>query len=152
RALAAVGADTPPRVVARLWRNAALLQAGRPKAALSAFERAIAIYRGVDEPVELAHTLEQLGINLSLVGRAGVAEAALEEAHALLAAAGKGTGSTRNLMALGVVRMFGKRCFEAKSLLTEALNGRDAEAADHWTVRALINLAYVEFCLGEVEQ
>lgn len=152
RALAAVDADTPRRIEARLWRNAGLLQAGRPKAALPALDRAIALYRALDEPLELARSLEQLGQTLSLVGRAEAAEAALAEADALLAAAGDRGTSARNPMSLGIVRMFAGRLQEARSQLAEAVAGSGADAADYWSVRALINLAYVEFCLDEVEQ
>jgi tetratricopeptide (TPR) repeat protein len=110
------------------------------------------MYRDLGEPIELARTLEQLGLTLALLGRAKLAEAALQEAYALLAAAGKGRTSPRNPAPLGIVRLFAGRLQEAKSLLAEAVEGSAAGAADYWAVRALINLAYAEFCLDEVEQ
>jgi predicted ATPase len=152
QALAAIDADTPKWVEARLWRNAAFLTAGHPKEALPAAERAVALHRELGNSFELARALDQLGLTLARLGRAEEAEAALRESCALFAAAGQQGMNARSLTSLGIARMFAGRLPEAKRLLSEAIIESGGNSADYWGLRALIYLAWVEFGMDEVEQ
>jgi len=84
-AIAGIGPDTPQSQQAMLWRQLGRLVDESPSRARPAFEQAAALYRRIDDPLGLAHTLAQLGRALASLGDFDASEAALDEADALLA-------------------------------------------------------------------
>ena len=77
--------DTPESDQALLWRQLGRIVDETPARALPAFERAAELYRGINDPLGLAHTLAQLGRVLAHLGKFDAGEAALDEANSLLA-------------------------------------------------------------------
>ena len=83
-ALARVQPDTPELDQALLWRQLGRLVDETPARAEPAFERAAELYRRINDPLGLAHTLAQLGRALAQLGKFDTGEAALNETKSLL--------------------------------------------------------------------
>jgi predicted ATPase/DNA-binding winged helix-turn-helix (wHTH) protein len=84
-ALAHVKPGTPESDQALLWRQMGRLVEETPVRARPAFERAAELYRRVDDPLGLGHTLIQLARTFARLGKFDASEATLNEANSLLA-------------------------------------------------------------------
>lgn len=142
----------PPRLRARLYLARARLTPYRDydqKVPLA--EQAVALFRQTDDRVGLADALTVAGNAIERVADRETAQRYLDEAYALLAAAGAGADKLRGRCAnsLGHQKLFSNDVPAAKALYAEALRlGRGTGDATG-IMSGLCNLAETEFALGE---
>jgi predicted ATPase len=104
-AAANVGTQTPASDRARLWFWQGLLwDRAEPTQAVPAMERAIELYRRLDDALVLGYLLARLGNNLAIMGRYEQAAPALAEALPLLERAGVPKALGYCYEALGVLK------------------------------------------------
>jgi tetratricopeptide (TPR) repeat protein len=151
RAIAALTAATPVSVEAQLWYGYGFLTTGEPRGrALPALRRAVALCRGIGEPLALGRALALHGLMLARAGYLAEGVAALEEACAVLASQGRQKSYARCLTDLAIARLVAGRLGEARALIDQALDLGRAAGADFWVLRTLIYKAEVEFAEGHV--
>jgi len=154
RAEALLGPDTPPALVARLYRQIGNLwhSSDRPRA-LAAAERAEALYRQLDDPGNLGAVLALLGSLRRYLGDSAGAAAAMGEARALLEAAGQPKALFNVMNNLGVQAFIDGDMAAARNIFEQALLIKRREGArDGDEVLVLINLAEIEFNLGALDR
>jgi predicted ATPase/DNA-binding winged helix-turn-helix (wHTH) protein len=153
RVLDDLGADVPKPLEAKLWVGYGFLSTDHPRGrALPALERAVALFRQLDDPVGLGRTLDVLGLTLARAGRVEEGEVALTEACALLAGSSALKSYARSLTDSAVVRLIAGRTGDARSLIDRALRVGHIAGADYWGLRTLVYAAEIDFVLGDVER
>jgi predicted ATPase/DNA-binding winged helix-turn-helix (wHTH) protein len=153
RVLDELGTDVPKPLEAKLWGGYGFLSTDHPRGrALPALERAVALFRRLDDPVGLGRTLDVLGLTLARAGRVEEGEAALTEACALLAGSSALKSYARSLTDSAVARLIAGRTSEARSLIDRALRVGHVAGADYWGLRTLVYAAEIDFVLGDVER
>jgi tetratricopeptide (TPR) repeat protein len=153
RVLDELAADVPKALEARLWAGYGFLSTDHPRGqALLPLERAVALFRQLDDPIGLGRALDVLGLTLARAGRVEEGEAALTEARALLAGTSALKSYARSLTDSGVARLIAGRTGEARSLVDQALRIGQVAGADYWGLRTLVYAAEIDFVLGDVER
>ncbi|HZY96486.1 MAG TPA: adenylate/guanylate cyclase domain-containing protein [Candidatus Cybelea sp.] len=152
-ALERVDATTPQSVVARLELAEAYIDATleQYKTSYDAAERALALYREIDDPLRIAEALRRAGHALIKLGRLAQGEALLDEA---LAAARKLrarrlTGAL--LEHLAVARVAQNDLVGARAHFAEALAIHKAGGAEFSVAQVAAGLAEAEFQAGNAE-
>lgn len=152
QAEAALDPETPLEKTARVYREIGVLWLPSDRSrALTALQRAEALYRAMQDRPGLGAVLAVLGFVRSSLGAGDEAVVALNEAYTLLRGSGLRKSLYGALNNLGTSAARSGNMPEARDYFEEALAlAQSAEAAERqaWV---LMNLAEVEFCLGHVE-
>lgn len=148
---AALGPETPLAATARLYGEVGNLwdRSDRPRA-LAALERAEALYRALQDRAGLGAVLAVLGYVRSSLGAVDEAAAALHEAHSLLRGSGLQKSLYFTLNNLGLSAAHRGDMVVARDFFEEALAIARRAASAEREAWVLMNLAEVEFCLGDV--
>ncbi|MBV9103340.1 MAG: hypothetical protein JO060_07095, partial [Candidatus Eremiobacteraeota bacterium] len=146
-ALAVIDERKHPAVAARLWRSLAALTIARRQA--EAAERALDLYRQLDDRAELADAYRQLASGLHEMLRLDEADAASQRALELLRETGR-TGTRRYALTMQgradiLLRM--GRTAEARELLGATLMLHDKLGTS--AAACLVELAELEFSEGD---
>jgi tetratricopeptide (TPR) repeat protein len=153
RAIAEIGAETPRAIEARLWYGYGFLSTGEPRRrAVPSLRRAVALFREVGEPTDLARALTFLGLNLVRTGASSEGLAALEEGRALLLAGAQPKSYAQCLTHLAIACIVAGEYAQAREWLDRALAIGQCAQADFWVWRVLIYKAEVEFAEGHAER
>jgi predicted ATPase/DNA-binding winged helix-turn-helix (wHTH) protein len=153
RAATLIDLETPLGAAARLLRQACSLwhSSDRPRA-LALQERAVGLYRQLQDRLNLGSTLGTLGALYAFAGRHGEARTALLEAQAMLA----GSDSTKSQCLVmdcsGILATHKNELAEARRSYARALDlaRRMKDVRRENTI--LINLGDCEFGLGEIDR
>ena len=142
--------DAPPRLQARLYLARARLA---PYADYSRrgplAERAVTLFRQTDDRVGLGDALTVAGSAIQRIADHGTAQRYLDEAYALLTAAGADKLRGRCANSLGHLKLFRNDVLAARTYYAETLRlGRSCSDATG-IMSGLCNLAETEFALGE---
>jgi predicted ATPase/DNA-binding winged helix-turn-helix (wHTH) protein len=152
RAEALIGDTTPPAAAARLHRQIGNLWHGSDRSrALASLKRSADLYRQVGDARSLGSVLAMIGPLRGFLGAAAEAAAALEEARALLEAAGRPKSLLNVTNNLGVLAMINGDLPAARLMFEQALEITRRSRSRASEVLALINLAEIEFNLGEID-
>jgi len=151
-ALAHVGPGTPMRDEALLWRQFGRLVDETPRRAQPAFERAAALYRQLEDPVGLAHTLIYLGRSLARLGRFDESEQALAEARSRLTAVDPPWLHAIYYFHLASLKSL-RGDFVAARMANHQAHGLFIQAGDEFTAAAAQgNLANISWALGDLAE
>jgi non-specific serine/threonine protein kinase len=151
RAIDRIEPDTPESHQARLWLWLGRLVDETPNRALAAFERAVELYRRLDDALGLGHALARLGRVLAFMGRLAQAETVLAEAYSRL----NGVAPPRLLSLymghVAFMKTFAGDLAGARAYYERALE-LDRKAGDEFGALAIIgNLANVIWALGDLD-
>lgn len=150
RAEAMLTPQTPPAVAARLHRMIGVLWhiSDRPRA-LAALLQAEALYRAIEDAANLGAVLALIGFVRTALGASSQAYQSLTEARDLLAPTGRRKSLFNVMNHLGVLAAIDGDMKSAREMFVQALNitQRSGNRDDEMVV--LVNLAEVEFNLGE---
>jgi tetratricopeptide (TPR) repeat protein len=137
---------------ARLYRQIGTLWFGsdRPRA-LAALEQAEALYRKLGEPEERGAALALIGVAHSFMGERAKAKQQLNAAKELLAGARRPKTLFNIYNNLGVIAAMETEFAAARGFVDQALRLARRANARQSEVTALINLAEIEFNLGEID-
>jgi predicted ATPase/class 3 adenylate cyclase len=116
---------------------------------LPLIEQAVALFRQTDDRTGLADALAVAGVAIERLSRREEAEDYLNEAYALLTAAGADKLRGRCANSLGHLKLFARDLAAAKGLYSEALRLGTACGDAPGMMSGLANLAETEFALGE---
>jgi non-specific serine/threonine protein kinase len=151
RAIDRIEPDTPESHQAWLWLWLGRLVDETPNRALAAFERAVELYRRLDDALGLGHALARLGRVLAFMGRLAQAETVLAEAYSRL----NGVAPPRLLSLymghVAFMKTFAGDLAGARAYYERALE-LDRKAGDEFGALAIIgNLANVIWALGDLD-
>jgi len=137
---------------ARLYRQIGNLWFGsdRPRA-LAALEQAEALYQKLGEPEERGAALALIGVAHSFMGERAKAKQQLNAAKELLAGARRPKTLFNIYNNLGVIAAMETEFAAARGFVDQALRLARRANARQSEVTALINLAEIEFNLGEID-
>jgi predicted ATPase/class 3 adenylate cyclase len=152
-AVARIDPTTPPLLEARCWqRLGMLLGNAEVSRSLTAYERAIALYRAHGDATALGGALARLGGSLARSGRAEVAKAALLEARPLL-------DRTPNSLLLGIwsenfgfLQAISGRPADARPYYEAALTFYRSAGANRKVLFMLSNIADMNWALGNLDR
>jgi len=148
--LVEIPADAPPRLQARLYlAKARLAPYADYSQRVPLAERAVTLFRQTDDRVGLGDALTVAGHAIERITDHGTAQRYLDEAYALLTAAGADKLRGRCANSLGHLKLFRNDVHAAKTHYAETLRlGRSCGDATG-IMSGLCNLAETEFALGE---
>ena len=149
-AVARVASDTPHSAQAPLWFWLGVLQ-GTPAQAVTALERAINLYRSLDNVCGLGHSLVRLGRMLALMGRVEQAGVVLAEALPLLERSGLRRALAFYHTESGFLNMLTGDPFAARRHLEEAFTLYRDTGAESAAFAMLANLADLSWALGDLD-
>ncbi len=137
---------------ARLFRQTGSLwfSSDRPRA-LAALERAAEMYLALGDDKERGAALALAGVIHSFLGSRDQAKTLLNQAKDLLAGATRPKTSFYVLNNLGIIAGMEEDFFSARGFFDQALRLARRGSAGQSQVTALINLAEIEFNLGEID-
>jgi predicted ATPase/DNA-binding winged helix-turn-helix (wHTH) protein len=152
RAEALITPETPPAITARLLRQIGNLwhASDRPRA-LAALESAAGLYRALDDRLNLGSVLALIGLVRGFLGGGTEANAALTEARAILVNSNRRKSLLNVMNNLGVAAAMSGDMAAARDLFEEALHITRRAGARDGEILVLINLAEIEFNLGEID-
>ena len=151
-AVAQVSANTPESDQARLWLGLGWLWSHyTPTQAVSAFVKAIDLYRRAGDASGLTYCLIPLGGNLAFIGRYEQAESALTEAFPLLERAGAPRALAQYFAVLGFLKMRTGDPASARVHYEKALSLYDTAGVGSARLDILGNLADVSWTLGDLD-
>jgi len=146
-----IGPDTPESHQARLWLWLGRLVDETPNRALTAFERAVELYRRLDDALGLGHALVRLGRVLAFMGRLPQAETVLDEAYSRLSGVAPPRLLSLYMGHVAFMKTFAGDLAAARAYYERALD-LDRKAGDEFGALAIIgNLANVIWALGDLE-
>lgn len=153
QAVSLIGPDAPSAAAARLLRRAAALWFNTDRArALVLAEQAASRYRALGDRTNLATVLIAIGSLYMFLGRAPDAKATFDEASAILT----GTQAWKSLFSLdcslGMVALFAQDGVEARRCFAHALECARALSDPDRESHVLMNLAEIDFGLGDVDR
>jgi len=148
-----IGDETPLAVAARLMKQVGGLwhSTDRPRA-LTLLERSAALYRQFDDRLNLGTTLATLGGVLAFLGRHADAKAALSEAREILSPSNRRKSLFNVMNSLGFLALFMNDAVGARTHFGRALELAKAQNDATRQTQILVNLAEVEFGLGDVDR
>jgi len=150
-AIARVDAHTPESDQARLWLWLGRLVEEEPAKARPALERAVELYRQIDDPLGLGLSLARLGRALAFTGKFEQAEAALTEARPLLERSGPPKALSFYLFNFAYLKSQSGDAIAARTHYEQEL-ALDRRVGDEFAVLATLgNLANVTWALGDLE-
>jgi tetratricopeptide (TPR) repeat protein len=151
-ALALVGSDTPELDQARLWQGLGTLWGGRaPEKAAAAFQRAAHLYRQLDHPLGLGHSLVSLGLMLAQLGRLEQAGSAYDEAFPILERAGAPKVLGHYFRLLGSLKAYMGDPLATQGHYERALSFYQKAGAERHALAMLNNLADVTWMRGDLD-
>ena len=146
-----IGPDTPESHQARLWLWLGRLVDETPNQALKAFERAVELYRRLDDALGLGHALVRLGRVLAFMGRLQEAEAVLDEAYSRLNGVAPPRLLSLYMSHVAFMKTFAGDLAGARTYYERSLE-LDRKAGDEFGALAIIgNLANVIWALGDLD-
>lgn len=150
-AIARIDARTPETDQARLWLWLGRLVEEEPAQARPALERAVELYRRIDNPLGLGLSLARLGRALAFMGKFEQSEAALTEARPLLERGGPPKALSFYLFNFAYLKSLSGDAIGARTHYEQSL-ALDRRVGDEFAVLATLgNLANVTWALGDLE-
>ena len=151
-AAAQIDAETPPSDEARLWLWLGLNWAlAAPDKAVPALERAIDLYRRLDDARSLGFALARLGHEEAMAGRFDRAASVLAEAFPLLENAGLPKALGDYFDYCGVLKALTGDPLNAKSDLEKALQLYRHAGAERYALYTLAQLGDIAWALGDLD-
>ena len=143
--------DTPESHQARLWLWLGRLVDETPNRAVIAFERAVELYRRLDDALGLGHALVRLGRVLAFMGRLAQAETVLAEAYSRLNGVAPSRVLSLYMGHVAFMKTFAGDLAGARTHYERALE-LDRKAGDEFGALAIIgNLANIIWALGDLD-
>jgi tetratricopeptide (TPR) repeat protein len=136
---------------ARLWRALGSLLEAAPLQALPACERAVALYRGLADPLGLGLALVQLGATLTYLGRHDDATTAFTEAHAQLSTSAPPKALAEYFLHSGALKALSGDLAGARMHYENALSLYRRAGADRMTLIALMYVADMTWTSGDLD-
>ncbi len=136
--------------LARLWRWLGSLWEAAPPQALPACQRAIDLYRRLDDALGLGLSLTQMGASLSYMGRFERAAPFFAEAFPLLKSAAPPKALAEYLLQFGAMKMLAGDLPAARTHYENALSLSLRAGAERMALLALMYLADMTWASGEL--
>jgi non-specific serine/threonine protein kinase len=150
-AIACVDARTPELDQARLWLWLGRFAEEEPAQARPALERAVELYRRIDDPLGLGLSLARLGRALAFMGKFEASEVALTEARPLLERGGPPKALSFYLFNFAYLKALSGDAIGARTHYEQSL-ALERRVGDEFAALATLgNLANVTWALGDLE-